>query len=273
MMTDLTPVEEHNGILFKRDDLYAPYGTDFITGGKIRQCRDLVLSNLDYIKEECDSTIATASSIHSPQAPIVSKIAEEFGLKSIIGFGKATLEQARKAKAMQWCEELGSELVYLCNQGFNRVTYHHLFKLNETRPFFPILFGYAAQTHRESIITRIAEQVQNVDCDVLFVPVGSGVTLTGILEGARTYDKKFRIVGLQPFGHDRRGSIQKNLEHPIWEYGYEWEEGDYKYSKLLQKNVGFELDMIYEAKSFDMIKFNPEEKSCFWVVGNSNPIR
>ena len=79
----LTPVEEYNGIFFKRDDLYAPYGEDFVTGGKIRQCRDLIKTNLDYINEECGGTISTASSIHSPQAVIVSKVAEEFGLKSI----------------------------------------------------------------------------------------------------------------------------------------------------------------------------------------------
>ena len=79
----LTPVEEYNGIFFKRDDLYAPYGENFVTGGKIRQCRDLIKTNLDYIKEECGGTISTASSIHSPQAVIVSKVAEEFGLKSI----------------------------------------------------------------------------------------------------------------------------------------------------------------------------------------------
>ena len=47
----LTPVEEYNGIFFKRDDLYAPYGEDFVTGGKIRQCRDLIKTNLDYINE------------------------------------------------------------------------------------------------------------------------------------------------------------------------------------------------------------------------------
>lgn len=273
-MIELTPVEEHNGILFKRDDLYAPYGQDFITGGKIRQCRDLVKNNLDYIHDKCDSTIATASSIHSPQAPIVSKVAEEFGLKSIIGFGNTTVEKAIKQKAMSVCNTLGSELIVLSeSQGFNNVIYSNLNKLNQTRPFFPILFGYAAKTYRESIVNRIAEQVENVDCDVLYVPVGSGVTLTGILEGVKTFNKKFRIVALQPFGYDRRKSIHSNLEGYSWEYDYEWIEGDYSYNKLLKKNVGFELDMIYESKSFDMISFNKDEKSCFWVIGNSNFIR
>ena len=42
MILELTPVEEHQGIFFKRDDYYAPYGENFITGGKIRKCRDLI---------------------------------------------------------------------------------------------------------------------------------------------------------------------------------------------------------------------------------------
>ena len=104
-MVELTPVEEYGGILYKRDDFYAPYGSDFISGGKIRQCRDLVKTNLEYIREECNSTIATAASITSPQSPIVSRVAFEFGLQSIIGFGNTTLDKARKQKGIQWCEK------------------------------------------------------------------------------------------------------------------------------------------------------------------------
>ena len=67
-LNDLTPVEEHNGILYKRDDLYCPYGENFVSGGKVRQCRDLILSNMKHIQENCDNTIATAASIASPQS-------------------------------------------------------------------------------------------------------------------------------------------------------------------------------------------------------------
>ena len=276
-MVELTPVEEYGGILYKRDDFYAPYGPDFISGGKIRQCRDLVKTNLEYIREECNSTIATAASISSPQSPIVSRVAQEFGLKSIIGFAKTTIEQAKKQKAMLWCEEMGSELVILSKApGFHTVLYSNLNKLSEERGgFFPILFGYAAQAHRSSIIGRIAEQVENIECDTLYVPLGSGVTFTGILEGVRMFDKKFRVIALQPFGYDRREDIHKNLEGMQWEYEYEYHMGKYSYHKLLKKNVGFELDMIYESKSWEMMKdlINESEKSCFWVIGNSNIIR
>ena len=82
------------------------------------------------------------------------------------------------------------------------------------------------------------------------MPVGSGVTLSGILEGARMYQKKFKIVtyNYKVFGHDRRKSIHTILEGMTWEYEYDWIMGKYAYNKLFKKNVGFELDMVYRVK-------------------------
>ena len=94
-LNDLTPVVPINGIFYKRDDLYAPYGDNFVSGGKVRQCRDLIMSNMKHIQENCDNTIATAASIASPQSVIVSRVAQEFGMKSIIGFGNTTIEKAK----------------------------------------------------------------------------------------------------------------------------------------------------------------------------------
>lgn len=272
----LTPVEKHGDVWYKRDDLYAPYGEDWITGGKIRQCRHLVESNLEYIQKECNNTIATAASIHSPQAPIVSKVAEEFGCKSIIGFGNSTVEKALKRKGMAECSNLGSEMIVLSeSQGFNNVLYSNLNKLRKERPFFPILFGYAATTNRESIINQIADQVENVDCDVLYVPLGSGITFASILEGMKKYDKKFKVVGIQPFGYDRKTDIHKLCTEPQWEYDYEYVQGKFPYNKLVKRNVGFELDMIYESKAHIIMEemLDPSKKNCYWVIGNSNFIR
>ena len=88
-----------------------------------------------------------------------------FGLESIIGFGNTTVEKALKNKAMKMCADLGSEMVVLSeSQGFNNVLYANLNRLAEKRPMFKVLFGYAAQRYRSSIIGRIAEQIENVDC-------------------------------------------------------------------------------------------------------------
>jgi 1-aminocyclopropane-1-carboxylate deaminase/D-cysteine desulfhydrase-like pyridoxal-dependent ACC family enzyme len=274
---ELTPTHLRNGIHFKREDLYAPYGDAFISGGKIRQCRDLVENNLTYIIEECDSTIATAASIHSPQSPIVSRVAQEFNLKSIIGFGNTTVAKSLRNIPMQWCHDMGSELVVLSeSQGFNNVLYANLKKLQETRRFFPILFGYAAQTHRESIVDRISEQVKNIPTAVreVYVPVGSGVTLAGVLEGRRKYGGSYKIIGLQPFGYDRRSTVSSICEGMSWEYDYEFREGNYPYSKLHERVIGdIELDMIYESKAFDMVAWKGDETECFWIIGNTNKLR
>ena len=274
---DYTPVELVDNIWFKREDKYAPYGDDFISGGKIRQCRDLVERNLDYIHEFCDSTIATAASIHSPQSPIVARVAKEFDLHCIIGFGNTTIESALKNIPMQWCHELGAELVVLSeSQGFNNVLYANLKKLEKTRPFFPILFGYAAQTHRESIVGRIAEQVQNIPPEVasVYVPVGSGVTLAGVLEGKRKYELDFSVVGLQPFGYDRTKSVSTICEGMSWEYDYEFRKGKYPYAKLHSRSImDIELDMIYESKSFDMVEWKKDGSELFWIIGNTNKLR
>lgn len=274
---DFTPVELVDNIWFKREDKYAPYGDDFISGGKIRQCRDLVERNLDYIHEFCDSTIATAASIHSPQSPIVARVAKEFDLHCIIGFGNTTIEGALKNIPMQWCHELGAELVVLSeSQGFNNVLYANLKRLEQERPFFPILFGYAAQTHRESIVGRIAEQVQNIPPEVscVYVPVGSGVTLAGVLEGKRKYDSSFSVVGLQPFGYDRTKSVSTICEGMTWEYDYEFRKGKYPYAKLHSRSImDIELDMIYESKSFDMVEWKKDGSELFWIIGNTNKLR
>ena len=219
------------------------------------------------IHEFCDSTLQPSSTVLKG-SPIA-------GLDHcIIGFGNTTIEGALKNIPMQWCHELGAELVVLSeSQGFNNVLYANLKRLEQERPFFPILFGYAAQTHRESIVGRIAEQVQNIPPEVscVYVPVGSGVTLAGVLEGKRKYDSSFSVVGLQPFGYDRTKSVATICEGMSWEYDYEFRKGKYPYAKLHSRSImDIELDMIYESKSFDMVEW---KKMVQVIIGNTNKLR
>ena len=66
-MNKLTPVQSVGGLLFKRDDLYEPFGPGEVNGGKMRQCMML----LDSVKDEISGVISCCS-IHSPQAPITA---------------------------------------------------------------------------------------------------------------------------------------------------------------------------------------------------------
>lgn len=61
-MNKLTPVQSVGGLLFKRDDLYEPFGPGEVNGGKMRQCMML----LDSVKDEISGVISCCS-IHSPR--------------------------------------------------------------------------------------------------------------------------------------------------------------------------------------------------------------
>lgn len=41
---EITPIEERGRMLFKRDDLFAPYGNGDVNGGKLRKRRELLLA-------------------------------------------------------------------------------------------------------------------------------------------------------------------------------------------------------------------------------------
>lgn len=71
-MNKLTPVQSVGGLLFKRDDLYEPFGPGEVNGGKMRQCMML----LDSVKDEISGVISCCS-IHSPQAPITAAASDE----------------------------------------------------------------------------------------------------------------------------------------------------------------------------------------------------
>ena len=60
-----------------------------------------------------------------------------------------------------------------------------------------------------------------------------------------------------------------------WEYDFEFVKVKYTYHNLLKKYVGFELDMIYSSKAYEMMEnmIDTKVKNCFWVIGNTNLIR
>lgn len=276
---NLTPVEKHGDIYFKRDDLFQPFGK--VNGGKFRQCLSLVYENLDNIKNNYDSTIATYASVVSPQNPILADIANHLKLKSLIGIGNTTLEKAKKHKGIQYALDMNSEIVILCkNQAFNNVLSKRMDMLLDKRRFFKINFGFHIKQSKKSIIDTIGYQVKNIPNEIeqVVVPMGSCITFCGIVEGKRKYKKNFNIIGIQPFGYNRKKFIYESLDGMVWDYNFTYYTGNYSYGKLLKYKIDetLDLDMIYESKAFDYMiknKIHKGKKTCFWIVGNSNWMR
>lgn len=270
--TALTPVVFHDGVYFKRDDLFNPFADIGVSGGKVRQCLSLVKKNLDAIKALHGGTIATACSVHSPQGVIVARVAKEFGLKCLIGCGTAA---PLKHSALRVCKSLGAEIKTLVSSyAFTSVLESRLNKLNKKRKFYSIRFGYQADTDPDAIIETNARQVRNIPKDVsaIVIPVGSGVSAQGILAGIKRYRPKVKVFLIQPFGYARKIAIPDGLDVRYF-------KGKYEYAKPLNVEIdNFQLDGIYEAKAYDYMKRKlskmiEDHRVCFWVIGNANGIR
>lgn len=282
---ELTPVELHNGVYYKRDDLFAPYSDTPINGGKVRQCIALVENNLEHIRKNCDSTIATATSIESPQGIIISRVAKEYGLKSIIAIGGGTDAQKLidKHRLVRASYDQGSEILAVNKLGYNSVLYSKLKELNQTRKFFIALFGINVDSNFEAILGTTMHQFENIPQDIhtIIVPVGSALMFSAILLAAKQHNFKGKIIGIQIAGVDRKKTIDDIISKKYFMQRIPYTfvlDKTYKYHTYVKQNIlgtDIPLDPIYEAKAHEYALKNNllTTGSLFWVVGNSMPIR
>jgi 1-aminocyclopropane-1-carboxylate deaminase/D-cysteine desulfhydrase-like pyridoxal-dependent ACC family enzyme len=271
-----TPVEEYNGIFYKREDKFMPFEGSIINGGKVRQALAIINKHLDEIRVKYDSTIKTATSIYSPQGIILAKIAQEYSLKCILGVG-ATKDWS-KSVLMNEAHKLGAEIRILSGIGYNTVLYHRL----KDVPGFPILFGMNAKTDRDAIIETISNQVINIPRGKfhnLIIPMGSAITTAGILDGLikfNLYPKN--VIAVQIAGYDRMKTIKELVPFTSFINFKQVKYKKYPYQKelIVKFNDTEYLDPVYEAKAYDWMINNIDyknEKTLFWIVGNTFNLR
>lgn len=276
----LTPIEEHNGILFKRDDLFMPFPNEQINGGKVRQAINLIYSNLDLIRKEYHSTVATSCGIHSPQGMIVSRVASEYNLGSFVGYGRVLPKNLAKNSFVQEIVRNGGTAQSIAKQPFDKVITYHLRELQnkgQGKNFYIIKFGIDIDRN-PVVIECIANQVENLpdDLDNLIIPCGSGITSGAILRGIKKFNKgidKIWVVHIS--GEDR----QREIYQIVGDVPYFYVKGTgFPYGKKVEMTIDgkLNLDSIYKAKVYDWmtkkIDFR-KGKTLFWCVGNANPYR
>ena len=278
---ELTPIEYHNELYYKRDDLYQPFENIPLSGGKVRQCLCLLKSNYNYIKNHCNSNVVTGTGITSPQGIIVSRCAKEFGFNSSIVLGKTSPKSIVKHKLMLNSLYLNAKIDYGSIQAFdnNLNAYIHKYYSKD----FYIKFGINLVNNPDDILLSIGNQCENLpdDLDYLIIPCGSGITACGILMGLEKFQKfPKHIIGIQIAGYDRMKLIKSicgNLE--VFKHFELRIANDFKYYrnlKLFADNI--ELDWLYESKAYYyMNNYMKGEiqghKTLFWIVGNSTPVR
>lgn len=272
MKYKLTPIEQRDGLFFKRDDLFVPFKDSTLNGGKVRQCFELIRQNADNIRANHNGLVATASSVHSPQGYIVARCAKQFGLNAIVGISADVQKSIKEHKPIQLASEI-AEVRRIAKIGYSSVMNKRLIELQNETKHFTINFGMDAET----VIAPIARQVENLpdELDILVVPGGSCISFAAILRGIKYYNKKVgKIICVQISGVDRRKRVKQLA--PGVQYTYVSSKR-HPYSKRLKIDFeGIDFDGIYEAKCFEWLLENinyDDNKTLFWIVSNFNDFR
>jgi len=281
----LTPVEFIDGVYYKRDDYYTPFGVKHVNGGKVRQAIRLFETIHEDIVNNHNSGVVTGSSVHSPQGAIISKVAKERGLRCIVAVGATKPETLHKHHLVRLSEYYGAEVINVAGTGYQTAVDAGIKKkIISTNGYKLIKFAIALEKNPSAIFESVAEQVSNIPdiLDTLVIPVGSGIQMAGILMGLKKYNKQVkRVVGVG--FKDRRKVIDGYLKRfqcdLTSEYlgsafnSYEMVLTPHTYSKQVVQKVNGELvDLIYEGKALEWMRQEPmrdSEKRLFWIVGRS----
>ena len=302
MVPVLPVVQVGDRLWLKRDDLHVPFSDTQMNGAKTYQCMNLIGSHLQTIRDKYAGTIYSDNFLQSPQGPIVSRVAKEYGLRCIIPVASDTQETALQHRSMQLVRGWGGEVDVVCQMGF-ALSSRAQQKYGDQ--YFRVRFGMSTDSPSvlRSVVDPVRQQVQAFDglpteTMTLVVPVGSGVVFGSLLVGLAQRKIRFkRIVGVQISGYDRLDKIHRVVRS----YGYELPEQHtqssamdffqevervpafdfvpdttYPYARHISSTVGgVELDSQYEAKAWDWAVRTgiSSDPLMFYVVGNSNCLR
>ena len=281
MMTssdEITPVQFYNGLYWKRDDYYKPFGEFHVNGGKVRQAMKIFESKIDEIRNKYDNGVVTAASVHSPQSANIAKVAEHFGVKCISTVGGTKPESLDKLAMMRLTKHYGSEIRIVAGHGMTAVVHSRMHNIANELNYLPIEVGELMEENPKIIFETTAEQVANIpdELDNLIVPTGVAIQLTGILIGLKRFNKKVKRIVSVCVGPTREKRVEgyfSNVYKMNTNEFNSFETYAHKapYSKGYDVKVNDEyIDDIYEGKAHDWMVKNIDyknEKTLFWVVG------
>lgn len=237
----ITPIEKRGDYWFKREDQFEIAG---VKGGKVRSCWNLAQNA---------KGIVTAGSKHSPQVQIVAHIAAHLGIPCRVHVPWGNL-----SPELESAKELGTEIIQ-AKPGFNSIIISRARKDAKELNWTEIPFGMECQ----EAITQTSFQVQNIPSEAkrIVVPVGSGMSLAGILHGLKENNLNIPVLGIQ-VGADPSKRLSQYAPR---NYPYELKQSTLQYHEKYPNPFlnGIYLDPIYEAKCIPFLKPN----DLLWIVG------
>ena len=283
--SELTPVQEVNGVLFKRDDLFTPFGEGNVNGGKLRQGIFLVSK----AKAQGHERILTGSSLISPQSPMVAAVAQQYKMPCVVFYGGTKEHLIFRRHMPRLTKYFGAE-IRIAKSGRANVLRYTALKFSEhsipSKKDFLVLYGMNSKDpeHLTAFYETTAQQVQNLPdhLDHLAITCGSGITSAGVLYGLKKYSKKIDNIWLLGTAPNRKRKVEERLNDLTIQTGINCWDSSFNYIDLFGSGVSYEKAIKdvswgginfhphYEAKSWvwfgDNLRLN--NKTLFWIVGS-----
>jgi len=261
---ELTPIELHNNIWLKRDDLYTLRDAN---GGKLRQVQEIIKHNLVAIKEKHNNIVVGSFSINSFYSPILATVCKENDIICEI----VTYNTKKYNRSIMAAKNEGAVMIY-ANAGYPSV-------INYVAKQECLVCGglyFNDYLYSDASLNALMEQVQNIpaDLDYLVIPVGGAVNCVGILRGIEKCNLKIKKIYGISVGYDILDFMKLNAPPAIpieiikYNLPYNKKVRDY----YIGVDDSEELDASYEGKAYDWIIKNLnviDNKVLLWIVGRS----
>lgn len=250
----LTPIQQISSYLWaKRDDTFC-YAS--VCGGKVRACLWLATQ----AQQEGKKGIVTACNIHSPQAGIVACVARKLGLWCRVYVNKHT----DPTPELEFAVAAGASIV-LSNCTFDDSAERDAIKFaggfRSASEWALIPFGMQC----DAAVDLTSKQVSHIPPGVehIVVPVGSGITLSGVLRGMVKQNINLPVLGVA-VGRDPESTLDRYAPRD-WRKRCELVHSELPYSHRCDDVMlgEIELDEIYEAKALPYLK----DGDMLWIVG------
>lgn len=244
---DITPVEEHGGVLVKRDDAWTRGGA---SGAKARA----MFTAAQAIGAE---GIVSAGARISPQLERAALVAHALGIPCRLhtGAGRDTPETATAARA-------GAEILRHRPGRLNVIKAR--FREDAARlaaaGWLVIPYGMEHDTYLEEVAHQAAHLPRTGYARIV-VPTGSGMTLAGVLRGLDQADNPVPVLGVL-VGGDPTERLDRYA--PGWRSRVETVTSRLPYERHAPNRLGdLILDPVYEAKCLPYLR----EGDLLWAVG------
>lgn len=210
----LTPVEQgESGLLYKREDYFAPLGYGGVNGSKLRQLIWLMKHMND------GNGVVTGCSVLSPQSSMTAVVGRHFGVPVTVILGATRYESAVRHENVKIAVRAGAQLEFIkvaYNPALQRAVYVHALDHNKHIIPYGITTGAKAEPEWIAAFHYVAApQVISIpsQAHTLVIPFGSANSATGILAGLAHYGpgalSRVVLVGIGP---DRLPWLWKRLE-------------------------------------------------------------